>query len=339
MKITRLGIDLGKNIFHVHGVDRTGQTVVQKGLTRRQLERFVTEAEPCLVGMEACAGAHHWARLLTGLGHDARLMSPQFVKPYVKSNKNDYLDAEAICEAVGRPTMRFVSVKSVEQQDLQHLHRARSQAVAQRTALVNQARGFLLEYGIVIPKGIVHFRRRLPEILEDGDNGLSADIRELLSELRDEVVHLDERARRLSNKLALVARQNPACRQLQTIPGIGPKVATALVAAVGDAGAFRNGREMAAWLGLVPRQYSTGGRTVLLGISKRGDKYLRTLVIHGARSALRVAAKRDDRRSRWALAAEKRRGTNVATVALANKNIRTAWALLTKGTIYCADAT
>ena len=274
MKITRIGIDLGKSIFHVCAVDRSGEVVVEKKFTRRALERFMAEQSPCLVGVEACGGAHHWARVLRELGHDARLISPQFVKPYVKSNKNDFRDAEAICEAVSRPTMRFVAVKSVEQQDLQHLHRVRSQAVAQRTAVVNQIRGFLLEYGVVIAQGIRRLRANLPDILEDAENGLSGAMRQMLAELGEEVRRLDERVRRLEVRLNAFSRETPACQRLLRIPGFGPIVATALLASVADASTFRNGRELAAWVGVVPRQRSTGGRTVLLGISKRGDKSL-----------------------------------------------------------------
>ena len=338
MKITRIGIDLGKSTFHVCATNRSGKVVLEKVFTRRALRRFMAGLEPCLVGLEACGGAHHWARLLCGMGHDARLMSPQFVKAYVKSNKNDFRDAEAICEAVSRPTMRFVPVKSVEQQDLQHLHRIRSQAVAQRTALSNQIRGFLLEYGVVIAQGLSSLRRRLPEILEDAENGLSGAMREMLYELGDEVRHLDERVERFTTRVTEISRHTPACRRLAGIPGVGPMVATALVAAVGDGKEFRNGRELAAWAGVVPKQRSTGGRAVLLGISKRGNKHLRTLFIHGARAALRTASKRTDRRSQWALEVQRRRGTNVATVALANKNLRTAWALLTREVEYEATA-
>ena len=252
-KITRIGIDLGKSTFHVYAVDRSGQVVVEKKFTRRALERFMAEQAPCLVGLEACGGAHHWARVLRALGHDARLMSPQFVKPYVKSNKNDFRDAEAICEAVSRPTMRFVPVKSVEQQDLQHLHRVRSQAVAQRTAVVNQVRGFLLEYGIVIAQGIRQLRAQLPEILEDAENGFSGPMRQMLAELGEEVRRLDDRVRSFDLRLNEISREMPACQRLLRIPGFGPIVATALVASVADASTFRNGRELAAWVGVVPR--------------------------------------------------------------------------------------
>ena len=329
-KITRMGIDLGKNTFHLCAMDRRGRVVMAKQFRRRGLEKFLDAHEPCLVGMEACGGAHHWARWLGARGYDARLMSAQFVRAYVKSNKNDWRDAEAICEAVGRPTMRFVPVKTVEQQGVQHLHRARSLVVRQRTALANQMRGMVFEYGLVVAKGIGILRRRVPELLEDADNALPMAVRELLAEEYRELVRLDERVKWFDAKLDALARDDEACRRLQTLPGVGPKVASALVAAAGDGRAFASGREFAAWLGLTPRQRSTGGRTVLGGISKRGDRYLRTLLIHGARAALRAAAKREDRRSRWAVSVQGRRGANIAAVALANKTARTAWALLVR---------
>ena len=338
MSIQTLGIDLGKQCFHLHGVDEQGRAVLRKKLTRSKLEQLIANLEPCLVGMEACGGAHYWARKLQGYGHEVRLMSPQFVKPYVKSNKNDFLDAEAICEAVSRPNMRFVPIKTVEQQAIQHLHRARSQAVGQRTAQANQIRGFLLEYGLVVAQGIGNLRQGLPVILEDGENGLLDETRRLLAGLQEELVHLDERVKDLDGQLKVLSERHEGCRQLQTIPGIGPLIATALIGAVGDASVFHSGREMAAWLGLVPRQHSTGGRAVLLGISKRGDTYLRTLLIHGARAVIRFADKRDDRHSRWVAAVERRRGKNVAAVAVANKNVRIAWALLTQGTTFQASA-
>ena len=337
-KVTRMGIDLGKNTFHLCAMDRAGHVVLEKRFTRRGLEKFLRAHEPCVVGMEACGGAHHWARLLRGLDYDARLMSAQFVKAYVKSNKNDWRDAEAICEAVGRPTMRYVPVKTVEQQSLQHLHRARALAVGQRTALANQMRGMLFEYGLVVAQGIGTLLRRVVELVEDADNGLPFAMRALLAGEREELVRLDERVKRFDARLDAFAREDEACRRLQTIPGVGPKVASALVAAAGDGREFGSGREFAAWLGLTPRQRSTGGRTMLGGISKRGDRYLRSLLIHGARAALRVAPRREDRRSRWAVSVHARRGANIAAVALANKTARTAWALLTREQSYHAQA-
>jgi transposase len=326
-KISVMGIDLGKRYFHVHGVDARGAVQIQRQFTRQGLIRWMARCEPCVVGMETCSGANYWARLFRSYGHDARLMSPQFVKAYVKSNKNDTRDAEAICEAVSRPTMRFVAVKTPQQQELQMMHRVRSRLVGRRTALVNQVRGFLLEQGIAIGQGIHVIRRRLPEVLEEAQNALTDSMRELLAELREELVELDARIDVLNERLEARCQSEAACRLLRSIPGIGPLSATALVGAV-RASDFRNGRDLAAWAGLVPRQHSTGGQPRLLGISKRGDRYLRMLLIHGARSALQAAHKRDDRLSRWAVELERRRGRDIATVALANKNARIAWAVM-----------
>lgn len=334
MKISVLGIDLGKHGFHVHGVDEQGRRVLQKKFSRAKLMEFMGRLEPCLVGLEACGGAHHLARTFQGYGHEVRLMHPRFVKAYVKSNKNDYLDAEAICEAVTRPTMRLVPIKSVAQQDLQSLHRLRSLAVGQRTAQVNQIRGVLLEQGIVVPQGIGALRQQLPLLLEEAENGLTPTFRELLPLLYEELVHVEERIQRFDRLIAAEARQDERCQRLLTIPGIGVLIASALVAAIGDGRQFNNARELAAWLGLVPRQSATGGQIRLLGISKRGDTYLRALLIQGARAVLRTAAKKTDRRSRWVTELMARRGRNVAAVALANKNARTAWAVLTRDTTY-----
>ena len=306
-------------------------------MSKKTVDSLVANLPACLIGMEACGGAQHWVRVFTALGHTVRLIAPQFVKPFVKSNKNDAVDAEAICEAVQRPSMRFVPSKSLEQQDIQSLHRIRSQAVARRTALANQIRGLLMEYGIVIPKGISHVRKQLPRIMEDAENELTFLFREMLNELYDEMVHLDERISKLEVKLTAIATQNEDCQRLLTIPGIGLLSATALVAAIGDINVFKNGRELAAWLGLVPRQHSTGGKPTLLGISKRGDSYLRTLLIHGGRTVVRVADKYQDRRNQWVSEIDKRRGKNISAVAVANKNARIAWALLSKKSMYQAS--
>jgi transposase len=337
-KINVIGIDLGKNAFHVHGVDEHGQMLVQRQFTRSALKRWLAKLQPCRIGMETCSGAHHLGRWLTRLGHEVGLMSPQFVRAYVKSNKNDARDAEAICEAVCRPTMRFVPIKTVEQQELQIQHRVRQRVVAERTALANQVRGFLLEFGIAIPQGIRVLRRHLPEVLEDAGNELTTRGRALIEELRQELVALDERVAVLDERIEQVAQADERCVRLQTIPGVGPLTATALVASIGDIRGFDNARCLSAWIGLVPRQHSTGGKSRLLGISKRGDRYLRTLLIHGARAALRGAAKRDDRSARWVLEVEQRRGRNVAIVALANKMARMVWALWSRDEVYASVA-
>ena len=331
-----LGIDLAKQSFQLHGVDTEEKIVLTKKLSRNKLSAFVAQLPPCLIGIEACSGAHYWQRVFERLGHTVRMMAPQFVKPYVKSNKNDAADAEAICEAVQRPSMRFVPSKSIEQQDIQSMHRIRSQCVARRTAQANQIRGLLMEYGVIIPKGISSVRKEIPSILEDASNELTVMFRELLHALYNEMVHLDERVKKLEDKLKILCSQNEDCQRLLTIPGIGLLSATALVAAIGDINVFKNGRELAAWLGLVPRQHSTGGKPTLLGISKRGDAYLRTLLIHGGRSIVRVAEKYQDKRNKWIGQLEKRRGNNIAAVAVANKNARIVWALLSKQTNFQA---
>ena len=288
----------------------------------------------CLVAMEACGGSHYWARKFEDMGHDVRLISPQFVKPYVKGNKNDEADAEAICEAVQRPNMRFVPIKNIEQQDIQSIHRAREQVVCRRTAQGNQIRGLLMEYGLVIPQGRKVLCGQLPDILADADNGLSLMFRDLLSGLWEEMIHLEQRVAEYDLQIETLSKQSEVCQRLMTVPGVGPMVATALVASVADGKVFKSGREMAAWLGLVPRQHSTGGKPKLLGISKRGDTYLRKLIIHGARAALRWTDKKNDKRSVWATSLKERRGQNVAAVALANKIVRTAWVLITRNEDY-----
>lgn len=337
MNIKRIGIDLAKQVFQLHGVDGQEKVVLRKQLRRAQLLDYFKKLPPCLIGMEACGGAHYWARELQKLGHTVKLMAPQFVKPYVKSNKNDANDAEAICEAVARPNMRFVAIKTIVQQDIQAIHRIRSELVQQRTAKVNQIRGLLAEYGLIVGRRVEVLRHALPQLLEEAENGLTADFRVLLEGLRHDLVTLDERVDDLDKKIKTLANNNPAAKRLQQIPGIGPITATALVCAIGDGKQFKRGRDMAAWLGLTPRQHSSGGKDRLLGISKRGDAYLRTLLIHGGRSVLKVAAQKDDPRSRWLQNLCGRRNKNIAAVALANKNARIAWALLSKETDYLPE--
>jgi len=332
-----LGIDLAKQSFQLHGVDANGETALTKKIKRNKLHEFIAQLPACIIGIEACGGSNYWQRVFERRGHVVHMIAPQFVKPFVKSNKNDAADAEAICEAVQRPSMRFVPAKSVEQQDIQSLHRIRSQAVARRTAQANQIRGLLMEYGVIIPKGISYVRRETPCILEDATNELTIIFRELLSELYDEIVHLDKRIKMLENKLNIVCKENKNCQRLLTIPGVGLLSATAMVAAIGDINVFKNGRELAAWLGLVPRQHSTGGKPTLLGISKRGDTYLRTLLIHGGRTVVRVAEKYQDKRNTWIKQLDTRRGKNITAVAVANKNARIAWALLSKQTTFQPD--
>jgi transposase len=331
MNITTIGLDLAKNLFQVHGVDQKGKAVVRKTLRRADVMNFFAKLLPCLIGMEACGGAHYWARKLAELGHTVKLMAPQFVKPYVKTNKNDARDAEAICEAVGRPNMRFVPVKTVEQQGLLSLHRARQGFVVERTAQANRIRGLLSEFGIVIPKGIRYLEHRLPEILEDADNGLSGTSRGLFNRLFNHFRELDRQAKELEEQIKVWHRENADSQRLEGIPGIGPITATALIASIGNASAFENARQLAAWLGLVPRQDSSGGKERLQGISKRGDVYLRTLLIHGARSVLLRLKGRSNQADGWLARLAERRNPNIAAVALANKNARIVWALLRHG--------
>jgi transposase len=336
MKITTVGIDLAKNVIQVHAVDEHGKTVLKKQLKRAEVLSFFANLEPALIGMEACASAHHWARELQTLGHAVKLMAPQFVRPYVKTNKNDAADAEAICEAVTRPHMRFVPVKTVPAQAILAVHRARQGFVKARTAQANQIRGLLGEFGIVIPQGITHIGKRLPSILEDAENDLPGVFRDLLARLLEHLGSLHRQVEELEREIQAWHRQNEASRRLADIPGIGPITASALVASIGDAKSFENGRQLAAWLGLVPKQHSSGGKPNLLGISKRGDVYLRTLLIHGARAVVRVTERKADTDT-WLKRLLGRRHKNVAAVALANKNARTAWALLAHGRDYCSD--
>lgn len=334
MKIMRIGIDLAKQVFQIHGVDAQEKIVCRKQLRRNQMAEFFHKLEPCQIGMEACASSHYWARTLQAMGHTVKLIAPQFVKPYVKTNKNDANDAEAICEAMSRPNMRFVPIKTVEQQDLQALHRIRTELVHQRTAKVNQTRGLLGEYGIVVTPRVNQLRRALPDILEDAENGLSAQFRVLLEGLQADLVYLDEQIAICDQDVQRQANTNAAAKKLQQLRGIGPITATALVAALGNAHDFKKGRDLAAWVGLVPRQHSSGGKDRLLAISKRGDAYLRTLLIHGARSVIKTASGKDDRLSQWIQALCTRRNKNIAAVALANKTIRLVWALLTSDDDY-----
>jgi transposase len=328
MNTTTIGLDIAKRLFQAHGMDTRGKTSVTRRLKRAEVLRFFANLQPCLIGMEACASAHHWARKLSELGHTVKLIAPQFVKPYVKTNKNDARDAEAICEAVSRPNMRFVPMKTVEQQSTLALHRSRQGFVAARTAQSNQLRGLLSEFGIVMPKGISSLQRQMPEILEDAENGLPHASRELFARLYAHFKELDRQAHELERQIKGYHRENPASRRLEAIPGLGPLSASALAASIGDAKAFRNGRQLAAWLGLVPRQHSSGGKEQLLGISKRGDTYLRTLLIHGARSVLLSLKRHGDQTDGWLARLAARRNANIAAVALANKNARIIWALL-----------
>lgn len=339
MKLSRVGVDLAKNVFQLHGVDRHDKTVLKRRLKRdRWLVALLDKIEPgCEIGMEACAGAHHWARELQSRGYRVKLIPPQFVKPYVKSNKNDANDAEAICEAMSRPNMRYVAVKTVEQQDIQATHRIRAELITQRTAKANQIRGLVAEYGIVAPLSLQALRVAIPCWLEDAENGLSDHFRSLLHGMWSDLLSLDDRVHELDRVIERLANSNAVTRRLQQLRGVGPMVATALVAAVGNAQHYRKSRQMAAALGLTPRQCSSGDKDRLFGINKRGDVYLRTLLIHGARSVVARAKHKDDRLSRWLTNIATRRHPNVAAVALANKTARMAWAMLRNDSDYDPD--
>jgi transposase len=334
MELHTIGIDLGKTIFHLVGLDSRGQVVVRKKFSRTQLLRFMANRPVCLVGMEACGGSHFWGRALREQGHDVRLMPAQYVKPYVKTNKNDFIDAEAIAEAVGRPTMRFVPIKSDDQLDLQSLHRVRERWVMRRTAVVNQIRGLLLERGITLPKGRCHLEAALPMILEDVEGKLSGLVRLLLGQLKRELDHLALQLEEADVLIQKAAQEQEACQPLDAIPGIGPITATALLSAIGNGAAFQKGRDFAAWVGLVPREHSTGGKQKLLGIGKRGNTYLRKLFIQGARAVLQFKDKQSPGLRNWLTQLTARTHYNVAAIALANKLARIAWAVLATGEVY-----
>jgi transposase len=325
MKITTIGLDIAKNVFHMAEISRSGRVLNRKMLRRAQLLAFFANHDDCVVVMETCSGANHWARQFTSMGHQVKLISPKYVKPFLRGNKNDFNDAEAIAEASQRDNMRFAPVKTVEQEDIQALHRQRERMKKSRLALSNQIRGLLAEYGIVMNRGIATARRLLPEILEDAQNGLSAMSRDMFAELRDELLDLDQRMTRCERVIKAVNKSNPHCQRLDAIVGIGELTATATYAAIGDGREFKNGRHFSAWLGVVPAQHSSGGKTQLLGISKRGNTYLRTCFIHGARSVLLASAGKTDALSVWAQSVKARRGHNKACVALANKLARIAW--------------
>ncbi|WP_341789679.1 IS110 family transposase [Rickettsia endosymbiont of Polydrusus tereticollis] len=342
MEVTTIGIDIAKRIFQIHGVDKNGNTILKKKLMREQIITFMANLPRCLVGMEACGGASYWARELTKLGHNVKLMAPQFVKPYVKTNKNDQADAEAICEAVARPNMRFVPIKTVEQQDILFIHRVRQRLVKNRTALANEIRGLLHEFGFVIPQGINKIMTKLTEILDEGD--LSQLSYRTFSELKEEFLENNKKIKELEQRLKIIASQYSNHQQLMTIPGIGLITATALIASIGNASCFKNGRQLSAWLGLVPRQHSSGGKDKLLGTSKRGDIYLRTLLIQGARAVLnsKIRFTTEEQKSKkdyskfteWMFNLSERSGHNKTTVAVANKLARVVFAVLSSGNDY-----
>ena len=336
--VTVMGIDLAKNIFHLHGVDKFGKAVLRKKLSRKDMAERVANMPPCLIGVEACGGSNYWSRKFEEYGHTVKMMPPQYVKPYVKTNKNDLNDAEAICEAVQRPNMHFVSKKSVEHQDIQMVHRIRQRLIKGKTALVNEARGLLMEYGIVIGKGVSQFGKAIVKIIDDENNGLTSFGRKKMGGLWSELNEMQKRIEVLDGELNALYKSSEVCKRIGKVPGIGPITATALVATGINAEDFKNGRQMSASLGLVPRQDSTGGKTKLLGISKRGNVYLRTLLIQGGRSVVRAAENKTDKYSQWVTEKARSRGKNKAAVAVANKNARVIWKLLKSGENYKVSA-
>ena len=332
--ITRIGIDLAKNVFQVCATNKHGKVISNQEIKRKQLILMLAQQSPCEVVMEACAGANYWYRVFSQQGHQVKLIHPAYVRPYVKTNKNDAADAEAICEAASRPNMRFVNPKTPEQQDIQLLHRIAERLVSQRTALSNQTRGLLAEYGLIIPQGSAAVRREIPRLIEDAENELSLQARYAFQAQYNELVHLDKCVDEIKSKITAASQDHDACQRLMTIPGVGPMVATAVFSVMGDAGQFKNGREFSAFLGLVPRQYSSGGKTLLKGISKRGDKRTRMLLIQGALAALNHAKHKPDPYHRWAMALKERKGTKITVVALANKIARICWALSANKTTF-----
>ena len=334
MKLHTIGIDLGKTVFHLVGLDERGKVTVRKRCSRTQLLQLTANLQADLIGMEACAGAHFLGKALRDQGHEVRVIPAQYVKPYVKTNKSDFIDAEAIAEAVGRPTMRFVPLKTDDQLDMQSVHRVRERWVIRRTAVVNQIRGLLLERGIVVRQGRRHLEAALPDILEDATAKLSWALRMLLSQLKQELEELANWIGEADGTMARAAREHEACRRLTAVPGIGPVTATALVAAIGNGAAFRKGRDFSAWVGMVPKESSTGGKQKLLGISKRGNRYLRKLFIQGARAVMLRKTKQASGLRDWLEKLTSRKHHSVAAVALADKLARIAWAILARGDSY-----
>lgn len=334
MNVTTIGIDLAKNTFSVSGCNAHGKVLFRKSLHRDKLLAFMAQQPPCLIGMEACSGAHHWARLFQAQGHTIGIMAPKFVTPFRKGGKNDGNDAVAIAQAVAHPEMHFVAVKSPEQQAALCLHRLREGLVQDRTAQVNRLRGLLSEFGIIIPQGFGEARRAIPVILADTDNALPGLARRLLHDAHEHLEHIHQQVLAHDREIEAIARLNENARRLTAIPGIGPVTATALIATVGDFRQFRNGRQFAAWLGLTPRQFTTGGKTRLGRITKQGDTYLRTLLIHGARAVVARREQKEDAVGEWIKALVNRAGFKRAAVALAAKQARVIWAIMTKNAEY-----
>lgn len=334
MKITTVGLDIAKTVFHFYGVNRAGKLVMRRVLKRHTLLAFFAKLAPCEVVMESCGSANYWYRKLRDLGHTVKLIAPQYVVAYRRKSKNDFNDAQAIAEAAQRADMNFVQAKSIEQQDVQMLLRIRDRQVRVRTKLNNQIRGLLAEYGVTVPVGKAALKNKLPEIIEDGSNELTALAREVFNELYTEYCELDESIDTFEKKIKVRTKDIPVCVRLRSIIGIGHLTAAALYAAVNDAKQFKNGRHLSAWCGLVPGQHSSGGKNILRGITKRGNPYLRSLLIHGARAVLKYCANKTDKLSVWAQALKNRSCYNKACVGLANKLARIAWVIMAKEQTY-----
>jgi transposase len=336
MKISRVGVDLAKDVYQLHGTDHKGKTLWKRKLSRSKwLSVLYEHVKPgAIIGMEACTGSHHWGRILRDAGYEVKIIPPNFVTTFVKSNKNDANDAQAICEAMMRPGMYPVAIKTVDQQDIQATHRVREDIKTHRVAKANQIRGLVAEYGVVAPQSLTALRKAIPEWLEDASNGLTVRFRQLLHGLWQDLLTLDERMKELDHQVTIIAQENPTARRLQQVQGIGPLIATALVGTLGDGKQYRKGRDMAAAIGLTPKQHSSGGKQRLLGISKRGDSYLRSLLIHGGRAAMRYAENKEDRISQWITRLRKRKHPNVVSVAMANKLARIAWVIMSKEVEY-----
>lgn len=338
MQIRSVGIDLGKTAFHLVALGDNSKVLLKKKFTQKQLITFTANMQSCLIGMEACAGAHFLGRVLRAQGHDVKLIPAQFVKPFVKSNKNDFIDAEAIAEAVDRRNMRFVAIKTEDQLDLQAMHRVRERVMQRRTAVINQLRAFLLERGMVFPKSPIRLREAIPAVLENVEENLTPRMRSLIAMMWNEWKGLELQITELNDEVERIASSDAACQRLRQIPGIGPLVATAIVASIGNGAAFHKGREFAAWMGLVPRQHSTGGKARLYGITKCGNRYLRMILVHGARAVVLRSKRERIPMGSWLTSLEARAPRNVLIIAMANKLARIAWAVLSTGQDYRTDA-
>ena len=334
MKITTLGIDLAKNVFQLHGADEKGKCIFKKKVMRKELSNFITNLPQCTIVMEACGGSHYWAREFKKMGHNVKLIAPKFVRPFIKSNKNDAADAEAIVEAASRPEMRFVQIKDINQQQIQTLHTGRSILLKNRIQLGNSVMGLLHEYGFTIIPGVRNFSYKIHTVLDSKQGEIPEQAKLVVLMLLEQWEKLQSQILQIEKQLLLISRQYEPCKRIQKIEGVGPLTATAVIAIIGDPKQFKNGRQFSAYLGLVPKQHSSGSKEKLLGISKRGNTYLRTLLVNGARAAIRVAHTHNTKRSRWALEKLQTRGNNRASVALANRNARVIWALLAKGEEY-----